>query len=419
MQNNESTETLSSEKSRGAFDLRASGKHKKQTPVKIYVLSGVFVLIFILGVIALWSHFIGNMSSSKPSVNESQAVADATLAPQTVEDTSMKQRKEEKLRELEEQRKKEEEAKKAEEAKKDPPKPPAGTAGGTARQGAADNSPQQTAKQRKLSNGVMLTSTLASDASVYAGGATVEGAGSERRPGPAVPPGASGESSDVPLESLGAAAGPSSRGNLNNLSGPDFYPTKATLAPPGKYLLRHNTYARCAVYPEIITEHPGIVDCRLTDPLYSADGSTVIAEAGARLDGVQTVAMSVGQASVFTAWTSIETTAGVRAQLDSLGAGPMGASGTKAWVDNHWEDRFGGAVMLTLFQDGLTALTTKSQSSGSGYTVNNTEQNVESMADKVLESTINIAPTGYILPGTVLTIIVARDIDFSSVYENR
>lgn len=47
--------------------------------------------------------------------------------------------------------------------------------------------------------------------------------------------------------------------------------------------------------------------------------------------------------------------------------------------------------------------------------MNNSEQNTENMANKALESTIGIKPTAHILPGTVMTVIVARDIDFSSV----
>ncbi|WP_322100190.1 TrbI/VirB10 family protein, partial [Pseudomonas aeruginosa] len=54
-----------------------------------------------------------------------------------------------------------------------------------------------------------------------------------------------------------------------------------------------------------------------------------------------------------------------------------------------------------------------------GYTVNNTESSVENMADRALENSINIPPTAYILPGTVMTVVVARDIDFSTVFENR
>ncbi|MDI5545511.1 conjugal transfer protein TrbI, partial [Salmonella enterica subsp. enterica serovar Cerro] len=47
------------------------------------------------------------------------------------------------------------------------------------------------------------------------------------------------------------------------------------------------------------------------------------------------------------------------------------------------------------------------------------EQNAEDMASKALENSINIPPTGYVLPGTVITVIVAQDIDFSSVYKTR
>ncbi|KPX57274.1 Inner membrane protein forms channel for type IV secretion of T-DNA complex, partial [Pseudomonas amygdali pv. photiniae] len=67
------------------------------------------------------------------------------------------------------------------------------------------------------------------------------------------------------------------RSSLSNLGGTTFAPAKAYLAPNRKYLVSHNTYTRCALYNEIISTHPGLVDCRLTDPLYSADGSTVIA----------------------------------------------------------------------------------------------------------------------------------------------
>ena len=34
------------------------------------------------------------------------------------------------------------------------------------------------------------------------------------------------------------------------------------------------------------------------------------------------------------------------------------------------------------------------------------------MASKILDSTINIPDTGYVLPSTVITVILARDIDF-------
>ncbi|OTH43048.1 conjugal transfer protein [Pseudomonas aeruginosa] len=76
--------------------------------------------------------------------------------------------------------------------------------------------------------------------------------------------------------------------------------------------------------------------------------------------------------------------------------------------------------MIVWWKVVLLVLVNRSQKNNSdGYTVNNTESSVENMADRALENSINIPPTAYILPGTVMTVVVARDIDFSTVFENR
>lgn len=429
MQNNEITPTPTihndggagpqAEKARGSFDIR--GKRKEARPVKIYAMIGLIVVVVILIFLGGWTWVIAQMRTSSSDVDESKAKADATLSVPTSKDDSMAQLKAEKLKKIEEDKLREEaeNAKKQQETAppKSSPNKPASTSSASGSRGSAEVQ-EMTAEQRKLGGGVMLKANI-NDVSNYSGGvAGSNGASGSSRP---IPPGNASAADDASESMGGLGGGASSRGSLSNLSGPGFASTRATLAPSGKYLLAHGTYARCALYPEIVTEQPGIIDCRLTDPLYSADGSTVIAEAGDKFTGVQQVQMVAGQQNVFTAWTELETSVGVRAQLDSLGAGPMGASGTKAWINNHYAQRYGGAVALSFIQDALKAASSAAQpSSGAGgYTINNSEQNVSSMADKALESTINIPPTGYILPGTVITVIIARDIDFSSVFENR
>jgi type IV secretion system protein VirB10 len=432
VQNNEITPTptipnddgagLQAEKARGSFDIR--GKRKEARPVKIYAMIGLIVVFVILIFLGGWAWVIAQMRTSSSDVDESKAKADATLSVPTTKDDSMAQRKAEMLKKIEEDKLREEaeNAKKQQEtapAKSSPSKPASTSSPNASGNRGSAEVQEMTAEQRKLGGGVMLKANI-NEVSSYSGGvAGSTGASGSSRP---IPPGNASAADDA-SESMGGlgGGGSSSRGSLSNLSGPGFASTRATLAPSGKYLLAHGTYARCALYPEIVTEQPGIIDCRLTDPLYSADGSTVIAEAGDKFTGVQQVQMVAGQQNVFTAWTELETSVGVRAQLDSLGAGPMGASGTKAWINNHYMQRYGGAVALSFIQDALKAASNASQpSSGAGgYTINNSEQNVSSMADKALESTINIPPTGYILPGTVITVIIARDIDFSSVFENR
>ena len=94
----------------------------------------------------------------------------------------------------------------------------------------------------------------------------------------------------------------------------------------------------------------------------------------------------------------------------------MGSSGTDAYIDNHYGQRFGGAVMLSFIQDAIATAANAAQKNKSTYSFDNSEDNAESMAEKALENSINIPPTGYVLPGTVINVIVAQDIDFSSVY---
>ncbi|EKI8170702.1 conjugal transfer protein TraI, partial [Escherichia coli] len=52
----------------------------------------------------------------------------------------------------------------------------------------------------------------------------------------------------------------------------------------------------------------------------------------------------------------------------------------------------------------------------SNITYDNTSDTAQELAKTTLENTINIPPTAYINQGTVLSVIVPRNIDFSEVY---
>lgn len=415
-----------STQARGAFDVRAKRSGDAQNKRMLYLGLVGLVLVGLLGIGVLWYFTISQMKTTGSEVDETNVKKDATLDVNLGSDDSMKKAREAKLaadKADEERRARAERERLAKEQKdkEDAERgktgqdhagsapPPPGSPG-------QNTSVELTPRQRKLGREMLVTSE---DAQGTGAGNTQPQQPSGEQP--SLPPSMLGDVQGGSSSGLGGESSTRKRSSLSNLGGTTFTPAKAYLAPNRKYLVSHNTYTRCALYTEIISTHPGMVDCRLTDPLYSADGSTVIAAAGDKLTGEQTVEVGPGETSVFTTWTEIETEAGVRAKIDSLGAGPMGASGTEAWIDRHYMQRFGGAVMLSFIQDALQAAsnTTQKSSGSGGYTVNNSEQNVESMANKALDSTINIPDTGKLLPGTVITVIVARDIDFSSVFENR
>lgn len=211
---------------------------------------------------------------------------------------------------------------------------------------------------------------------------------------------------------------------LDNLNGTQYAVTKARLAPPGKFRLKKYTSFQCVLINGIKTDYPGFTKCTLTMPLYSADGSVILARAGAELRGEQKVELKGGQSSVFTSWTELETsvagsTQSVLTPLNGLGTDAMGRSGTDAEIDHHWGQRFGSAMMLSLFTDSTSNLSKRMSGDSGSNNYSNTENTTEDMASKALDASINIADTGYVKPGTVINVIVAQDIDFSSVYTTR
>lgn len=181
------------------------------------------------------------------------------------------------------------------------------------------------------------------------------------------------------------------------------------------YLLRKGTNVACTLHTKIITTQPGFTRCYVSKDVYSADGKILLIERGSEIIGEQTTGLNQGQARVFVMWHTIETPRGVKIEIDSPTADTLGAAGQEAQVDTHFWERFGGAIMLSMIDDVMGIASNRIDNSD--YRFENTQDNIQSMAEEALRNTINIPPTGYVNQGTLLNIIIARDVDFKDVYE--
>ncbi|RZA09670.1 MAG: conjugal transfer protein, partial [Proteobacteria bacterium] len=273
---------------RGSFDIRAKRRGGGQNK-KLWVGIGGIALIGLLAVGIMWTVIISQMSSDTTEVDDSKIKADAALAADPGYDESMAKAKAEQIRKMESEAKKAADLQAQEEEARNASKAGKGNSG-TANRGArnvsapADEDDQITPAQRKMSAAMIIKPEVqGGDAYSSAGSSEPSSAGA-----PSMPTSAS-VSSDGDMDSGGLEGGmrPRTRGSLSNMGGTSFSPAKAFLMPNRKYLVAHNTYTRCALYTEIVTDQPGLIDCRLTEPLYSSDGSTVIAEAGDKLTGEQ------------------------------------------------------------------------------------------------------------------------------------
>jgi type IV secretion system protein VirB10 len=180
----------------------------------------------------------------------------------------------------------------------------------------------------------------------------------------------------------------------------------------------------CVLKTRIDSTVPGMTSCVLPHNLYSDDGKTVLAERGSEIVGEYQSGLKQGQARLFVLWTRIKTTKGVLVNLDSPGADPLGGSGMPGYIDNHFFQRFGGAILLSVITDSLQTLSgvaqqaaSKSTGSNNSIVYSSSSGNAQTMAAEALKNTINIPPTLYKNQGDRISIFVARDLSFESIYE--
>ncbi|MGG5276290.1 type IV secretion system protein VirB10 [Pseudomonas syringae pv. coryli] len=215
---------------------------------------------------------------------------------------------------------------------------------------------------------------------------------------------------------LGGKSGGEGGGIGGMLATEDMPEGRAYVRPDLKYLLMHGTTTSCVLLPRIVTNYPGQTRCMINRDVYSADGSVVLMRSGSVANGERKVTLKQGVAKVFVAWRDVETPEGVSIRLDSMAADSLGAAGLDAWVDNHYPERFGGAILLSLLDDTFKALADQAGNKQGGVTFDSSTDNAQDMSSIALENSINIPPTGYVNQGTELTILVARDVDFRSIY---
>ncbi|AEC18846.1 type IV secretion system protein VirB10 [Pusillimonas sp. T7-7] len=185
-------------------------------------------------------------------------------------------------------------------------------------------------------------------------------------------------------------------------------------------LLTQGAMIDCVQQTKFVTAQAGMITCYATREVRSASGRVVLIDAGTIFTGYQQSVLAHGQPRVGVVWSRLETPAGVIVNLDSPATGPLGEAGLDGQIDTHFAARFGAAIMISLISDAGNYLSNRGQGdSGQGFRFDDSQDAAKDAITSVLDHTMNIPPTLYRNQGGRIGIYVARDLDFSSVYELR
>jgi type IV secretion system protein VirB10 len=216
--------------------------------------------------------------------------------------------------------------------------------------------------------------------------------------------------------SVGPAGPAGGVDGLNALLRPMVTPAvPAQVLPTQRFLLPKGAFIDCTLETAIDSTLPGLTTCITATDVFGADGTTVLLERGTKLVGETRGDVRQGAARVFVLWTEARTPTGVVIALASPGTDELGRSGVSGVVDRHFVERFGAAMLITVLEGAVQAATARS---GNGAIILNPAASTD-VAAEVLRSTVNIPPTVRKQNGDRIQVLVARDLDFRSVYELR
>ena len=220
---------------------------------------------------------------------------------------------------------------------------------------------------------------------------------------------------NTPTTQQGANAG-TFDGNLKSAATPKAH---AGLIGNRNLLLAKGTLLDCVLNTAINSSIPGMVSCTLTRNVYSDNGKVLLLERGSTVTGEFGGRVKTGQTRIYVLWNRIKTPKGVVVNLDSPGSDALGRSGVDGEVDKHWGERIGNAFLLSLVQDaiGYAATRGNNQNGSSQMYFQNTQQTGDNMANTILKDSLQIPPTITKKQGERVAIFVARDLDFSAVYD--
>lgn len=180
------------------------------------------------------------------------------------------------------------------------------------------------------------------------------------------------------------------------------------------FIVAMGTSIPCILETAMASDQPGFTSCVISRDVLSDNGRVVLMEKGTQIVGEYRGGLQRGQKRLFVLWNRAKTSNGIIVALASPATDALGRAGVDGYVDTHWWERFGSALLLSIVGDATSYAGRRFQDSD--VDAQNTTSAGQQAAAIAVEQSINIPPTLNKHQGETVSIFVARDLDFSGVY---
>jgi type IV secretion system protein VirB10 len=224
-----------------------------------------------------------------------------------------------------------------------------------------------------------------------------------------------GQGASLPGSSLLAGAADSRNELADKLRATTIEGVRAARLPNRNLLMTQGTAIPCVLETAMSSDVPGFVSCVVLRDVLSDSGHVVLMEKGTQIVGEYRGQVRKGSKRMFVLWTRAKTPTGVIVALASPATDALGRAGFDGEIDTHFWERFGAALLLSVVSDA--AAIGRQQLDDADIEIRNTSGAANTAAGIAVERSIDIPPTLNKNQGERVNIFVARDLDFSSVYD--
>ncbi|WP_019220055.1 type IV secretion system protein VirB10 [Bartonella florencae] len=182
------------------------------------------------------------------------------------------------------------------------------------------------------------------------------------------------------------------------------------------YIIAMGASIPCILETAISSDQLGFTSCIVSRDILSDNGRVVLLDKGTQIIGEYRSGLKRGQSRLFVLWNRAKTPDGVIITLASPATDSLGRSGMDGDVDNHWFERIGSALLVSIVKDATNYAKGRFLK-GSEKAESETASSGQNIANIITENYANIPPTLTKNQGELVNVFVARDLDFSNVYK--